>query len=36
MIAVSFVVRRVVGCGDLAGVRSGGWQWLNTVGDGGC
>jgi len=36
MIAVGFVVGRVVGCGDVAGVRSGGWWWLNTAGGGGC
>jgi len=35
MIAVSSVVGRVVGCGDVAGVHSGGWWSLNTAGSGG-
>jgi len=35
MIAVGFVVGRVVGCGDVAGVHSGGWWSSNTVGGGG-
>jgi len=35
MIAVGSVVGRVVGCGDVAGVHSGGWQSSNTAGGGG-